>query len=258
MAFLSPKAGVGRGRCCGGRGGLRAAPTPCRASSLPAEPCWPLPRWGMPFPAAKRPLILTAGNVPIGDIKLVGGYQGAALALSQPPVAAVVGTAAAAGDTVSVSGPCPGFGGKGRSRRPGSSKKWLQNGAKTPLGAGSKELLQGCPAATVFRDSPVGGVHRGASAPDAAEAAVPAVGEQGALPRDCLDHALQLQNAATGWQQPCGGTGGQGDRGQMDRGTRSHQHSVPRAAPAPCCTPSRAVSLTLLLPCTLTLLGVPA
>lgn len=70
--------------------------------------------------AAKRPLILTTGDVPVGDLKLVGGYQGAALALSQPPVAAVVGTAAAAGDTVSVPEPCPG---KGRSRQLGSSTK---------------------------------------------------------------------------------------------------------------------------------------
>lgn len=47
VAFPAPKAGVGCGRCCGGRGGLWAAPAPCRASSLPAEPRWPLPRWGM-------------------------------------------------------------------------------------------------------------------------------------------------------------------------------------------------------------------
>lgn len=98
-----------------------------------------------------------------------------------------MGTAAAAGDTVSVPEPCPG---KGRSKRLGSSKmtpEWCQNPSRS------------CQRGAFAGHSPVGGIHRGASAPDAAEAAVPAVGEQRALPRDCLDHALQLQNAATCW-----------------------------------------------------------
>lgn len=47
VAFPAPKAGVGCGRRCGGRGGLWAASAPCRALALPAEPRWPLPRWGM-------------------------------------------------------------------------------------------------------------------------------------------------------------------------------------------------------------------
>lgn len=55
------------------------------------------PPWDPPPCSA----ILTADDVSVGNVEVVGGYQGSALALSQLPVAAVVGMAAPAGDTVS-------------------------------------------------------------------------------------------------------------------------------------------------------------
>lgn len=130
-------------------------------------------------------LALTAGDVPIDYIEVVGGYQGAAAAPSQPPVAAVVSMAAAAGDVSEVrEAPAP------NARR--------QGGAHGPT------------AARLCRYSRVSGVNWGPSAPDAAEAPIPAVGQQGTLPCGHSDHALQLQHAATRRRQPC--REGHGDR----------------------------------------------
>lgn len=44
--------------------------------------------------------VLTADDVSIGNVEVVRGYQGSALALSQLPVAAVMGMAAPVGDTM--------------------------------------------------------------------------------------------------------------------------------------------------------------
>lgn len=60
-------------------------------------------RAGSPPPWPPHPpilAVLTADDVSIGNVEVVRGYQGSALALSQLPVAAVMGMAAPVGDTM--------------------------------------------------------------------------------------------------------------------------------------------------------------
>lgn len=88
---------------------------------------------GSPPPRDPALAVLTADDVSISGVEVVGGDQGSALALSQPPVAAVVGMAAPTGDTTSNRSPptrplLTGKGGEGREGKvqPPVSGDWGQ------------------------------------------------------------------------------------------------------------------------------------
>lgn len=91
--------------------------------------------------------VLTAGDVPVGGGEAVRGGQGAAAALPQPPVAAVVGLAAPAGTPRQTAAPKPSLATPGgqslkfkairrrrRRRWQGSSGAWLGNDADPTQG----------------------------------------------------------------------------------------------------------------------------
>lgn len=123
---------------------------------------------GMGCPGERCRSELTAGDVPVAGGEAVRGDQGAALALPQPPVAAVVGLAAPAGTPPGVkprpaNPPSPRLEGRGRSclkfkaskkrRRQGNSGIWLGSGVEHP----PPPALEGCQRET-FRDPGLGAV----------------------------------------------------------------------------------------------------